>query len=91
MIWIISAFVFTKEIDLKNKIESPVFWLFLKISNFDLGPLKSKFFKYEKTLNLPTTKISKISLKNCNFGGPMATFFGTPCKKLALLSFHDYV
>ena len=33
----------------KIKKEYPVFWLFLKISNIDLGPLKSKFFKSEKS------------------------------------------
>ena len=31
------------------KKEHPVFWLFLKISKIDLGPLKSKFFKSEKS------------------------------------------
>ena len=50
MIWIFFGICTYKKIAWKKiKKEHPVFWLFLKILNIDLGPLKSKFFKSEKS------------------------------------------
>ena len=64
--------------------EHPIFWLFLKISNIDLGPLKSKFFKSEKS----TRSAMKKSTYNKNFksfvkktvvlADPLQPFLGHP-------------
>ena len=74
-----------KKTRLKKKNLHPVFWIFLKISNIDLGSLKSKFFKSEKSTKFAIKKNTysenfKIFAQklwfcrtNCNL------FFGTPC------------
>ena len=46
----------------KIKKEYPVFWLFLKISNIDLGPLKSKFFKSENSTYSENVKSFALKL-----------------------------
>ena len=86
MIWIFSVFVPTKKLAWKNKKkESPVFWLFLKISNFDLGPFKSKFFKSEKK----TINALKKSIYNSNRKSfaQKALFWRTNCYPVHIVHF----
>ena len=75
----------------KIKKEYPVFRLFLKISNIDLGPMKSKFFKSEKSTKSAIKK-STYSENFKNFAQKLwfwrtncYLFFGTPCTHLTII------
>ena len=77
MIWIFCAFVYTKKIGLKKLKKNPRFLAIFENIELRFGPLKIQPEKSTKSALkiLPTTKISKVSLKKCGFGGPIVTFF----------------
>ena len=63
---------------LEKNFNTPFFGYFWKFRTSIWAPYNQNFSNLKKVLNqlwksLPSVKISKISLKNCGFGGPIAT------------------